>query len=60
MPGLERRGSGGGGSDGGGGARLLRLWDVVSSDGARGFVHMLVARCRAQIAVDVSGLGRRG
>ena len=59
MPGLERRGSGGGGSGGGGGAGLSRLWDVVSSDGARGFVHMLVARCRAQIAAGVSGLRRR-
>ena len=60
MPGLERPGSGGSGYGGGGGVRLSWLWDVVSGDCARGFVHVLVARCRTQFAAGVSGLGERG
>ena len=46
-------------SDKGGSAGLSRSKVVVSRDGTLGFVHLLVARCRAQFAVDVPGLGRR-
>ena len=62
LPGLERRGFGCGGSSGGGGILGLSrlMWVVVSGGGARGFVHVLVARYRAQFAAVVSGLGRRG
>ena len=49
-----------GSSDKGGSAGLSRSKVVVSRDGTLGFVHLLVARCRAQFAVDVPGLGRRG
>ena len=60
VPGLEQHGSGGNGSGGGGGVGFSRLWVVVSGDVARGIVNVLVARCRAQFAAGVSGLGRRG
>ena len=52
MPGLGQRGSGGG---------LSQLQIVVcDGGGARGFVGLFVACCRAYFPTDVPDLGKRG